>query len=40
MRSLMIAAAVGLACTAACAQAQDAGTEYAFETRVIQLPAG
>src|SRR5919107_554505 len=38
MRSLLIAAVLGLACTAACAQAQDSG--YAFETKVIQLPAG
>jgi virginiamycin B lyase len=38
MRALLAAAALGLACTAACAQAQDSG--YRFETKVIQLPAG
>jgi virginiamycin B lyase len=38
MRALLAAAAFGLACTAACAEAQEA--DYRFETKVIQLPSG
>ncbi len=38
MRSLLIAATFGIACTASGAQALDSA--YEFETKVIQLPAG
>ena len=44
MRALLVAAALGLATTAACAQAQDSTIARAtvgdYQTRVFQLPAG
>ncbi|HYD24682.1 MAG TPA: lyase [Croceibacterium sp.] len=44
MRSLLIAAALGLGCTAACARAQDSASAQAsaakYQTRVFEVPAG
>ncbi len=44
MRSLLIAAALGLGCTAACAQAQDSARADVslakYQTRVFEVPAG